>query len=1326
MKAVIPINITALRVSANDATNIVGNFKGRMANFNNLPYIKDTKRSSTGDAVLQPLESNNSPLATLREGIHLHWELSDCFRKGTQEADGKIIFPQAPNRWLITRYLCKYDVENNQWLPPTPHSWMVESDYIAETLQEDKDGTPRISVPVPLPSNAASDQQPYRYMGRVVDGADWPLRGANDKYLKDFTDTEGNPCYLTAIGFLGPAFSAYYPDCCSVFGFHDRFIDDPNIYDAVRNAKPIQFKASYHVVGWIDGDEIADRTLCNGIIQEIVWDMLSYPGTRNFLGNPTGNISHSIWEDNNIRLSIGNTLKEALAALLSPDISVDQKDKELENNYEYLLNMLLSGRIEEIEKGSNLLSKLEKGLHSDGFASEQGGLKWVIQKKEQTGGVQDPTKESHLPLSLHHSLEALNEAQKEYETFRGNLETERKQFFMDWYKYIKMYVEDSQNYNVTLTNISNFVENSFDYIIDHGEEVGILSYAGSQDNGIINSVQQPQRGPHSKTCTVWEKFEECRKETSAYPEWQLLAIPAPTYRLPTDLVTAIEVDSLRCKTRNGDIDNLPVRTITAVLNKLIFTYKTFTGTIEPEDIPVLPIIEQKFSGSPDIQKLCAEVRLIIPSFATEIATILQKKGGQDNPAVENETTFILNFTALLGGGSSVSAAEYNNGLFNTIREENYQPVANPTQQTSGSPQLTVTFTNTKGEGWLTHPLGWNTQEHFADLNEKRHDPFFPLVIIWKAKLDPIKCNGGNQNYREDSITEYFTFNTEATDYTYTTNKPFVDAESVKYTGSNILIKNAIHNLTSQIQKYAEKPDNGIDSEIASKIKEFKERKIISQTLSGFSANTLLRTPIPPMLLTNLTRKMDNLTNQYILRGLTQSAGQGDNWYANGFNNQAAISVGSSAQRGFYPLRSGFLAVESLEIVDVFGQRMQLSTPTRNADGSLQLLSSTFLSSISDDKKSTGKAYLPPRLLVPSRLLFKWLDAQEDFTTPACGWVLPNHLDHSLFFYNGDGSAIGSFGIEHHTVKYRTQAGNRKNPSDSLETDIGTPEESIPTVNRWLAHFMHYINDMSKDGERFLADLMQVILDSENFISPEKNPGDNSLSVLIGRPLALARVALGMETYGASLPLNQSAMSTTDPWVEDVNNRCFDYAERMQHGDAGLSKVQIPVRLGDHLNMDDGLIGYLRETGDDKNPYATDFFAPAAIKTEHGVVHPSDTNLLLNLNAKQQTFTMLVDPRARVHALTGLLPMESLEFPSDYFTEAAGKLEMTFPTYPLLQQSLKFTIPLSDQTGYTWSWVTQHQGKDIPLSPPYSQEDISWGYSPQTIEEGWLKLSKEKE
>ncbi len=1386
MKAIIPIHIAALRVSANDAHKITTQFKGRMARFDTLPYTGESRGSSTGDALLQPLESNDSTQVSLQEGIHLHWELPDYFKKGVQTETGNIQFPQAPNRWLITRYLCKYDASRKQWLSPTHHSWVVESDYISVSQPRDKDGFIRVSVPVPLPVHIAPDEQPFRYMGRVVEGAEWALSLPGDQYLKDFTDAEGNPYYLHALGFLGPAFSSYYPDCCSVFGFHDRFADETEICEAIRQNKPVQFKVSYQVMGWIEGVdpcdglgekircsyeqyvdnchlrgetiaktpldffaeyalenwgwqfqtsslsyeldtrqhlktvELPEKTLCNGIVQEIVWDMIIYPGARNFLGNPDGNMGLSVWEDPSIRLSVGNTSVEALAALLSADIATEQMDSVLQNQYEYLLNMLQSGRIEEVDRGSNLLSRLEKGLHADSFASEQGGLGWAMQKKAEN--TQKAAKDLPLPLPLYRCLEALNKAQKEYDTDREALEIERKQFFMDWYRYIKMYVDGGQNYPVTLTELSFFLESSFEHILHRGEEAGRLSYAGKEENGVIYSVQRPEGSPSSKAYGVWRCFEKCREELEFHPEWELLAIPASVYWLPTDPVLTIEVDSLRCRLRNGDIGVLPVRVSTEVQDRLEFSYGKFRGVVEAREISGIPVVEDRFPANWDMQQLAAEAWLLIPSLSGGVVTALKNKGGAGNPAMEDEESFRSSLMDVLGGGSSIGASGFNSGLFRAIREEAYKPAPNPTRKTTVLPGLTVTFTNSRHRGWVMCFLGWSVQEHMPDLDENRHDPFLPLAITWEAKLEPVKRDEGRQNYSRENITGHFSFNTEGTDYTYAAGAPFSEGYSITYTGFSLLMKKTIQSLAGSIEKQAAfMADDQSREDAQLKVKGLKERKIISLTLSGFSANALQRNPVPSMPLVNLTREMDVLTNQYIREGLLEAEEQGDTWYAAGFNQEAPVSVGPLAQTGFCPLRSGFLSMNALEVVDVFGQRMLLSTPERNADNSFQLLPSAFLLPVPGDEQHAGKAYLPPRLLMPSRLHFQWLDAQP-LTTPVCGWVLPNHLDNSLFFYDSNGSAVGAFGIEHHVLRYRSKAGNRENPSDSLTVDIGTPQH--PLVNPWLAHFMWYVKRKSGETGHFLRDLMQAILDSEEFVSPEKNPDDGSLAVFTGRPLVIARVALGMETYGASCPLNQLGMNRQDPWPTDVESERFAYAERMKYGDAGLPYIDIPVRLGDRYDMDDGLIGYLRETADPHDPYALgDFYAPAA-GAGHGVVHPADTNLLLRLNAPRQTLTLLVDPHAGVHALTGLLPVASLEFPSRNFAEEVGRLQMTFFTNPLMQQKLKFSIQLPEQKGYAWSWVSQHQPEEIALDATSSPEDISWGYSPQTLEEGWLRLSPE--
>src|SRR5262249_39089842 len=137
---------------------------------------------------------------SLGPGIHLHWELPDHFRRGTQPpAGGPIMFPAAPNRWLVIRYLRVGVV--GALGPVRTAAWMVESDRLSAEAQTDSGQKPpmrpAVTVPIPLKTNQIT--QPYQMLGRVMALDTWREGGdPSARYLAE---------PLTAIGFVGPAFS---------------------------------------------------------------------------------------------------------------------------------------------------------------------------------------------------------------------------------------------------------------------------------------------------------------------------------------------------------------------------------------------------------------------------------------------------------------------------------------------------------------------------------------------------------------------------------------------------------------------------------------------------------------------------------------------------------------------------------------------------------------------------------------------------------------------------------------------------------------------------------------------------------------------------------------------------------------------------------------------------------------------------------------------------------------------------------------------------------------------------------------------------------------
>ncbi len=1433
MNAIIPINVTALRVSRNDNDSIVGKYKGRVAYFENMPYHGGKDGVSTGDAIVRPLEIDDSAIDKLGIGVHLHWELPDYFKKGVQTPDNPVVtFPQAPNRWLVTRYLTlgdDADETKNTWGEPTTKSWVIESDYVTESSpleMKDETGVSRPTTSVPL---EIVSPQPFGYMGRVQYVENWDPDNVTthpENYLPAYQMEDGTPTYLNSIGFLGPGFSAYYPDCCSIFGFWDHFQDDQDVYNRIVNNSEIPFKVSYQVVGWIDGgindplDGIADlvtqqyndyitqskdkgttidqtpadyyanilqsnlgweinpaeityttdaatelitsltspeKTICNGVIQEIVWNLNKGTGNASFLQNPetaANSDNGAFWIDT-IDLAIGNTPLQALSALLksemgnTDDYDEQDEDDDVLNDYEYLLDALQLNLLNDLENQNNKFIELEESLHSNGFSKHQGGLIWVVQQNptdpNQQGNVSN---EITLPTTLAEQLNVLNTAQKNYDTGRALVDGLRKQLYMDWFRYVHIFNAEEQGKdpgtNVSLDDLEDFLQNNNNdactLVVNAGNDVGILSYILDADAGSIINIDPPQSAVTSKAYLVYQAFQAFKTAMADYPNWNFFATPSSPFWMPTDPVAVIEGNKIEPIIRNGTAQYLSIRSSSQLFDALIIDYNSQPTTINPSDISTVLNNLQIPTALPyqnDIQSLIDESLLLIPTFANTIGNILNDKVG-GNLTANDLANFISALQSAQGGLSPLDNGT-DTGLYNAIRQEGYIAEVNPSQSLTTPLSMDITFTNTINNGWAPNPIAWSAQQQYINFDTNRYDPFLPVNLVWELGFQPL-LRDGSGNYDASILKDKFQMDTDNIDYQYldTNLSNTFNPSQINYTGSIFLSKNTSYSLTKQIDNYKNQYPNDTETiQVLDSISDYyNDRNYMSQTMSGFNIQQALRNYIAQIPLANLTEGPRDDVTTYIGEAITTAAGT-DNWYDTSFNSQLPIDKEDLATYNFGPLRAGFMEMQRMKIVDVFGQVLQTNTNGQNTDGPLEAISAIPVKPVASDTINANKVYLPPRLVVPSRLWFRWLSAEHnnevngisaDFvemnthpsTSPVFGWVLPNHLDNSLFFYQSDGSAIGSLGIEHGTLMYRTRVGNSDNLDNILSEDIGV--EGSPSVNPHLANFLWYLNGKTP---AFLEDMMAAIANSDQFINPANHAQNASLSVLIGRPLALTRAIIGLETEGNLLPLNQSdeppAANISSPWADDINNGRTDYMDRMTTSSASLGELTFPIRLGDLTNLDDGLVGYLIESSDPM-PYDI-FYAPAATAgQQNGVEVPAFDSLQKQLNAVPDVLTLLVDPRANVHATVGVLPVEELGIPFDQYSKGMQSLEMTFFTMPVLNERQQLTVPLPKENGYLWSWVKPENTGSVNLKDQAANGNAVWDFSPQTAIEGWLRLT----
>ena len=307
---------------------------------------------------------------------------------------------------------------------------------------------------------------------------------------------------------------------------------------------------------------------------------------------------------------------------------------------------------------------------------------------------------------------------------------------------------------------------------------------------------------------------------------------------------------------------------------------------------------------------------------------------------------------------------------------------------------------------------------------------------WELSLDPLtRASGGN--YDPATLASRFILATDEIDLSYPLPAAFTTQQPVTYRGTVVLSKKPFVSLTQQIDRYlTEYPGDEADTELTNARTDLAGRKVLSQALDTFSPAQTLRTSIPQIPVANLVSSPDLVTRAI---SAAASPATGENWYNTGFNALTPISTGTQAQYNYGPLRAGFAQILSLTIVDVFGQVMSLATATTPTPGTLAVTTSAALSPVAGDTANAGKAYLPPRVLAPARVDAHWLRplrpdrprVSDDFaevndhpaTSPVCGWIVPNHLDVSLAFYDADGSPVGSFGIEHGAKKYRSWPGS---------------------------------------------------------------------------------------------------------------------------------------------------------------------------------------------------------------------------------------------------------------------------------------------------------------
>lgn len=607
----------------------------------------------------------------------------------------------------------------------------------------------------------------------------------------------------------------------------------------------------------------------------------------------------------------------------------------------------------------------------------------------------------------------------------------------------------------------------------------------------------------------------------------------------------------------------------------------------------------------------------------------------------------------------------------------------------------------------------------------------PFSLDWSVEMKPLLHDGNNLSaddlaYDPDFILKSYRLDSDKVDLTLSGAGAVKPAAASVYTGSSLLTPHATLKLKERIDAFLSRrllkkffdarnipPDQRADDYFAKNVDAIRDwyeankadkkigdpvvdtmlpvaafigaagRHVLAQSLNGFNEALLMH-------------------RQTFQLPLAEPLGFDD---AKEFTRRVADAVGQNTYVAplplddFQPIRTGGFKVLALRLVDTFGRVKEVE------------VSRWVATEIMPRSAGAGEAdlfSLPPRLVQPARLSFRWLagsprgDVVEmnshPATTPLCGWLLPNHLDNSLMVYDAEGRARGAITAD---------AGWQAAPGAD-----GIAQDDLPAHLKGL---VAHVTGLKQAGVRAFFHEIENALDK---INPASASQHDALALLMGRPIAVARAQVKLELRG--LPaVNQS----WDAFRGDVARRLRDEdaarAGELVRQSAGVTGVKFPARLGDERQLNDGLLGYWVETAE----------AGRSVIKADAPFHRGNGSLIeLAAAGESLTLTMLLDPRGVVHLTSGILPAAVLEIPHDQYAAAMNAIEVTFLTSPILSPAGRICLPLPDEPGHAWSWVARGknvQGETVWANPaeigPVGTQ-AGWGEPPE-IHEGWLRLAR---
>jgi len=1201
-------------------------------------------------------------------------------------------------------------------------------------------------------------QQPYRHLGRVIRQRGNAYR--EDRNTYEYLDN------LTAIGYGEPSFAAFYPNCHSVFGFHDGEIEAGD-------------QPTYHLAGWYARPQ--DEFLAYwqnaepGIfIKEILSEKLNWilpdgaaelsPDTRiacfsklehGTLGAPTNDQPEALAPQATITLA--NTGREALAALLAhrvaAEIPEDERARRIAKIEDQLESIFFMDDLDQQQL--DIGPRFRETRHAQGFNAEPGERRYEIKLENVeiaagTDGANPPAPAPKMPADIAVLLQNLNARQRDFDQACFHRDSLREQLFVDWYKYmLSAYppqdsIVDYPDMDEVLYFIREYdIKPLHDLLYQTGQHPAHPS-PGELPNlhdSLLDAYRKLQTEAEDPNSALQQLNHSLAADIQRHDltDWAKLIHHLSQPALPNALQPLFGAvlgphpfsDTGRALLHFQQLKKDVLAALNAGWRGGLEFVQFFLGRFgavpeAPNDDQIghdhihnwnglLNLLSQQ--NPPKVQLRVDALKSNLPNgFEQNLAAYLQGEKPQSAALEASEANLIAmlqHLREVVGNGilASQNRQDLAEALHGALRaaprfvlQQNsgprfWQP-KEPTVLIAGEIARSGKRFGTDVDAPLVFkpwqiaripenlPAGIRTlvdtnqpPEPERGYNFSGGAPWNPFLLEWSVELCPLQEHGNARDgdYQADYVTHHYELPLNAVDLAEKTRGRSIRARNPNiYLGRSFLSSQAFRSMEDKLKPYlaentpgTEKLDDPVFAAQKAdvRLQELKG-KILSQALSGFN-NAML------MLQENFQLPVDDPI--------------GFSEYKS-FTNEVAALIGNSTLRSpnpltdFSPIRTGRLLLNKLRLVDTFGRVADLPVDTGHVLGSS--LGAVSEAVAADGKTPCVQLQVPPRLAQPARLHFRWLSAEPDpalpgdiipesvnspASTPVCGWLMANQLDRSLVVFDSRGRSLGAVDADGDLVRWR--------PAPGWESLTDPNAIANPHLRKVAAHLL------TQNGA-----FMEKFMDGTNAvlrtIEPETFEQQQALALLMGRPMAVVRANIDLELKGVP--------AVHHGWDAFYRDRKGGGVERETDG---YMQVRYPIRIGAEGQLNDGLVGYWLE--DQIENLQGNFF----LNTGQGATQEVPINYLDARNTPisqslapddpDQTVCLLLDPRAGVHAFSGILPAKVLDIPAEQYLDALQAIDITFLTAPILTPTERITVPRSLESGYEWQWIEQTALKTSP-------------------------------